>query len=167
MTNSLTIGSESLPRFQTGMIDALNAEIALGTVSNASDAVQWLGYTYLFVRMKKNPFVYGSSRTLSIGISRDGLRDDPELGRKRNELATRAAQILADAQMIIFDRQNGAFTITGLGRIAAKYYIRHQSIETFNKEFRPKMSEADVLKVLSMSTEFDQIQTRESEIRSL
>ncbi|ESK97545.1 activating signal cointegrator 1 complex subunit 3 [Moniliophthora roreri MCA 2997] len=146
-------------QFKAGMIDALNAEIALGTVSNISDAVQWLGYTYLFVRMKKNPIVYG--------ISRDEIQDDPGLGTRRNELATRAAQILADAQMIIFNRQNGTFTVTDLGRIAAKYYIRHQSIQTFNKEFRPKMSEADVLRVLSMSTEFDQIQTRESEIKEL
>lgn len=41
------------------MIDALNAEIALGTVANVDDAVRWLGYTYLFVRMRKNPFQYG------------------------------------------------------------------------------------------------------------
>jgi antiviral helicase SLH1 len=43
-----------------GIVDALNAEIALGTVVNTHDAVRWLGYTYLFVRMRKNPFVYGS-----------------------------------------------------------------------------------------------------------
>lgn len=43
------------------MIDSLNAEVALGTVANVHDAVQWLGYTYLFVRMRKNPFTYGMS----------------------------------------------------------------------------------------------------------
>jgi antiviral helicase SLH1 len=41
------------------MVDSLNAEVSLGTVSNTHDAVQWLGYTYLFVRMRKNPHVYG------------------------------------------------------------------------------------------------------------
>ena len=41
------------------MIDALNAEIALGTVANVQDAVRWMGYTYLYVRMRKNPFQYG------------------------------------------------------------------------------------------------------------
>ena len=46
-------------RFTTGIIDALNAEIALGTVANVNDAVQWMGYTYLFVRMRKNPLQYG------------------------------------------------------------------------------------------------------------
>jgi pre-mRNA-splicing helicase BRR2 len=30
--------------------DMLNAEIVLGTVQNVSDAAQWLGYTYLFIR---------------------------------------------------------------------------------------------------------------------
>lgn len=48
-------------RFQGGMIDSLNAEISLGTVANTRDGVRWLGYTYLFVRMRKNPFVYGPS----------------------------------------------------------------------------------------------------------
>lgn len=55
--------------------------------------------------------------------------------------------------MIAYNTQNGQFHITDLGRIAAKYYIRHTSIEIFNKEFKPKMSEADVLAMLSMSTE--------------
>ena len=55
--------------------------------------------------------------------------------------------------MIVFDRTTGVFNITDLGRIAAKYYVRHASVEIFNKEFRPKMTEADVLRMLSMSTE--------------
>ena len=55
--------------------------------------------------------------------------------------------------MINYDESTGAFTITDLGRIAAKYYIRYASIEIFNKEFKPKMTEADVLAMLSMSTE--------------
>lgn len=46
-------------RFIGGMIDAMNAEISLGTVATIDDAVRWLGYTYLFVRMKKTPLMYG------------------------------------------------------------------------------------------------------------
>jgi antiviral helicase SLH1 len=55
--------------------------------------------------------------------------------------------------MIRFDETNGSLAISDLGRIAAKYYIRHSSIEIFNKEFRKIMTEADVLAMLSMSTE--------------
>ena len=34
-------------------------QISLGTVTNLEEAVKWLSYTYLFVRMKCNPLVYG------------------------------------------------------------------------------------------------------------
>ncbi|KAJ7437833.1 Sec63 Brl domain-containing protein [Mycena galericulata] len=146
-------------QFQGGMVDSLNAEISLGTVANTRDGVRWLVYTYLFVRMRKNPFLYG--------ISRDATGDDPQLGSKRNELITAAAQKLSNAGMIIFDRVNGDLAVTDLGRIAAKYYIRYTSIEIFNKEFRQRMSEADVLAMLSMSTEFDRIHVRESEVKEL
>jgi antiviral helicase SLH1 len=46
-------------RFIGGMIDAMNAEISLGTVATVGDAVKWLGYTYLFVRMQRSPLMYG------------------------------------------------------------------------------------------------------------
>jgi len=34
-------------------------QIALGTVTNVEEGVRWLQYTYLFVRLKCNPLVYG------------------------------------------------------------------------------------------------------------
>ncbi len=34
-------------------------KIALGTVGNVHEAVQWLSYSYLFVRMRRNPLHYG------------------------------------------------------------------------------------------------------------
>jgi len=39
--------------------DNLNAEVALGTVTNVKEACAWLGYTYLFIRMRMNPLAYG------------------------------------------------------------------------------------------------------------
>ena len=48
-----------LPRFTHGLLDALNAEIALGTVANVTEGAQWISFTYYFVRMQKNPMVYG------------------------------------------------------------------------------------------------------------
>lgn len=88
--------------------------------------------------------------------------------------------------MIDFNVDGNMFTIKDVGRIAAKYYIRHQSIEVFRTLFRPQMSEADILHMLSKSTEvchfvrgvqivipvvtppqFNQIQVRDSEIQEL
>lgn len=91
--------------------------------------------------------------TLALGISRDELQDDPQLGNRRQQQITIAAKRLAAARMIQFDPSSGYLNVTELGNIAAKYYIRHTSVEIFNKEFRPDMAEADVLVLLSKSTE--------------
>lgn len=34
-------------------------QISLGTVTNIEEAVKWLSYTYLYVRMRCNPLAYG------------------------------------------------------------------------------------------------------------
>ena len=152
-----------ISRFERGMNDSLNAEISLGTVSNINDAVQWLGYTYLFVRAKKNPMAYGMTLPIIqlfqnfiqsyLGMLWDDVVNDPRLGAKRNQLVLNAVNRLVTARMVNLNRSTGALQITDLGRIAAKYYIRLASIEVFNQKFRPRMSEADVLTMLSYSTE--------------
>ena len=44
---------------RTALPDQLNAEIVLGTVTNVREAIQWLSYTYLYIRMMKSPMAYG------------------------------------------------------------------------------------------------------------
>ncbi|CAG7848419.1 Putative helicase mug81; AltName: Full=Meiotically up-regulated gene 81 protein [Serendipita indica DSM 11827] len=146
-------------KFVHGILDSLNAEIALGTVTNVAEGAEWLGYTYLFVRMRKNPMVYG--------MTHEDPVNDPDLIERRHSMITIAAKKLAEVGMIRFDEDKGSFSITDIGRIAAKFYVRYASIEVFRKEFRPKMTEADVLALLSMSTEFEQIQVRENEVEEL
>lgn len=91
----------------------------------------------------------------AIGLSREQVMDDPQLNGKCRQLVVEAASRLAapDIRMIAFDHTSETLIITELGRIAAKYYIRYASIEIFNQQFQPRMSEADVLAVLSKSTE--------------
>lgn len=88
--------------------------------------------------------------------------------------------------MIDFNVDDNAFAIKDIGRIAANYYIHHRSIEVFQTLLRPQMTEADILVMLSKSTEvcllvivaqivipvliasqFDQVQFRESENKEL
>merc|ERR1719238_1405634 len=71
----LSLTNQQLP-IESQMIkwlpDLLNAELVLGTIHNRQDAVNWLGYTYLMVRMMRNPTLYG--------ISEDTVEDDKLLG---------------------------------------------------------------------------------------
>jgi antiviral helicase SLH1 len=146
-------------KFKTGIIDALNAEVALGSVSNVADGTTWLSYTYLFTRMKRNPLAYG--------MLADEVVEDPQLGARRLIEITAAAKYLASCKMLQFDAATGQFTMTELGRIAAKYYITYKTIEIFNVRLKSQMSEADILAVFAQGTDFEQIIPRENEVQEL
>ncbi|KAJ1800554.1 activating signal cointegrator 1 complex subunit 3 [Coemansia sp. RSA 2399] len=146
-------------RFASNLIDNLNAEITLGTVTNVDEGVAWLGYTYMFIRMQKNPLVYG--------LSGDEMKDDPFLGQRRSELIIAAAKELNRLQMIVFDEKTGFMAAKDLGRISSSYYLRHQSVEAFNQSMRPHMTEADGIALLCLSKEFDQIRLRNTETKEL
>lgn len=55
LTHQIPIESQ----FVEGLVDHLNAEIVLGTVTNVREGSQWLSYTYLHTRMRQNPLPYG------------------------------------------------------------------------------------------------------------
>jgi replicative superfamily II helicase len=93
--------------------------------------------------------------------------EDPLLGAKRRELIVLAARKLAKNQMIVFDETTGYLVAKDLGRIASNFYIKHTSIEIFNAIMKPRMTEADVIAMVSLSTEFDNIKARETEAKEL
>ncbi|KAF2133628.1 Sec63-domain-containing protein [Dothidotthia symphoricarpi CBS 119687] len=146
-------------RFSAKLVDNLNAEISLGTVTTVSEAVQWLGYSYLFVRMQKSPLMYG--------IEWAEIRDDPQLVQRRRKLIMDAARTLQQAQMIIFNEVTEDLRAKDVGRIASQYYVQQSSIEIFNTMMRPRSSDADALAMVSMSGEFDQVQSRDTEEKEL
>lgn len=146
-------------KFSRKLVDNLNAEIALGTVTSVPEAAQWLSYSYLFVRMQRNPLTYG--------IDWSEIRDDPQLVQRRRKLVIDAARILRKSQMIIFNETTEELRAKDVGRIASQYYVLQTSIEVFNMMMQPRATEADVLKMISMSGEFDNIQSRDSESKEL
>lgn len=158
----LTAITEQLPiesRFSAKLVDNLNAEIALGTVTSIQDAVQWIGYSYLFVRMQRSPRAYG--------IEWAEIRDDPHLVLRRRQLVEQAVRTLQQCQMIIFNERTGELRSKDIGRVASQYYILHTSIQVFNTMMQPLATEADILKMISMSGEFDNVQSRDSEAEEL
>lgn len=163
--------------------DHLNAEIVSGTVSNLDEACEWLSYTYLYVRMKKNPLAYG--------MKIEDVQQDPLLIERRKQLLMDAAEKLASCRMIKVLREKTrldqpgegkvAFAVTSMGRVASHFYIQHTSIETFNELLDGKagnkggaqgddgddMPWEKVLLVLCSSNEFEQMKSREDEMPEL
>lgn len=151
LTSQLPIESQ----FLGSLKDNLNAEVALGTVTNVREACAWLGYTYLFIRMKTNPLAYGIAWEEVIG--------DPSLGAKQRAFIIDAARALDKAKMMRYDEKSGNFYCTELGRIASHFYLQYSSVETYNEMLRRRMSESEVINMVAHSSEFENIVVREEE----
>ncbi|XP_015771701.1 PREDICTED: U5 small nuclear ribonucleoprotein 200 kDa helicase-like [Acropora digitifera] len=96
----LSLMNQQLPiesQFIGKLADNLNAEIVLGTVQNAKEAIHWLG------------------------------------------------------------------KVTELGRIASHYYCTQETIATYNNLLKPTLSEIELFRVFSLSSEFKYITVREEE----
>ncbi|XP_018470327.2 DExH-box ATP-dependent RNA helicase DExH12 [Raphanus sativus] len=154
----LSLMNEQLPiesQFISKLADQLNAEIVLGTVQNAKEACHWLGYTYLYVRMVRNPTLYG--------LAPDALVKDVVLEERRVDLIHTAATILDKNNLVKYDRKSGYFQVTDLGRIASYYYISHGTIATYNEHLKPTMGDIDLYRLFSLSEEFKYVSVRQDE----
>lgn len=154
----LSLMNQQLPiesQFISKLADNLNAEIVLGTVQNAKEAVHWLGYTYLYIRMLRNPSLYG--------ITHDETEKDPLLEQRRADLIHSAATQLDKNNLVKYDKKSGNFQVTELGRIASHYYCTQETIATYNSLLKPTLSEIELFRVFSLSSEFKYITVREEE----
>ncbi|CAL9215734.1 unnamed protein product [Arabidopsis halleri] len=154
----LSLMNEQLPiesQFISKLADQLNAEIVLGTVQNAREACHWLGYTYLYIRMVRNPTLYG--------LAPDALAKDVVLEERRADLIHSAATILDKNNLVKYDRKSGYFQVTDLGRIASYYYITHGTIATYNEHLKPTMGDIDLYRLFSLSEEFKYVTVRQDE----
>ena len=145
-------------RFSTHLPDALNAEIALGNISSLEEAVNWLKYTYMFVRFFKAPQKY------EIGIS--DIPRDPQLVEFRTALIKSAAETLNTARLIRVNRQS-SFASTDLGRVAAHFYVRYDTAEMFATRLRPDMTDSEIIELIGNANEFSQLKCREDEMQEL
>uniref|UniRef100_A0A7S2ZN48 Uncharacterized protein n=1 Tax=Rhodosorus marinus TaxID=101924 RepID=A0A7S2ZN48_9RHOD len=151
LNQQLPIESQMLSRLP----DSLNAEIALGTVSNVKEASIWLGYTYLYVRMVQNPVLYG--------ISIDEQEADPTLEKRRLDLVHSAALILDKAGLVRYDGRSGQLQGTDLGRVASHFYVSHTTMSVFAEHLKPTLGMIDLLRLFSLSGEFQHMRVREEE----
>lgn len=72
----------------------------------SQDAVNWMGYTYLYVRMLRNPTLYGGSH--------DERNTDPLLEMRRLDLVHTAATVLEKSNLIKYDKRTGSFQVNGI-----------------------------------------------------
>ncbi|KAF2155922.1 Sec63-domain-containing protein [Myriangium duriaei CBS 260.36] len=153
----LSLMNQQLPiesQFVSKLADNLNAEVVLGNIRTRDEGVDWLGYTYLFVRMLRSPALY------QVGAD---YEDDEALEQKRVDLIHAAATMLEKAHLVKYDKKSGRLQSTDLGRIASHYYITHNSMLTYNQHIQPSMSIIELFRVFALSEEFKYIPVRQDE----
>ena len=105
--------------------------------------------------MLRNPILYGVDPSV--------LKEDPTLLQYRVDLIHSAATQLAKNALIKYDVKTGIFESTGLGRIASYYYLTNASVATYNDNLKPGMTEIELFRLFSLSSEFSQITVRPEE----
>ena len=78
-------------------------------MQNIRDAANWLGYTYLFVRMLRSPALYG--------VPLGAVEADALLLDRRLDLVHTAAVLLDKNNLIRYDRKTGNFQVGGCERL--------------------------------------------------
>lgn len=146
-------------RFIKQLPDHLNAEIVGGTVSNLKEAARWLTYTYLYIRMLRNPLAYG--------ISEDQKQDDPMLSQQCMDLVSQAAKELDANKMVRANNAAGNLGAVDKGRVAAHFYIQAETIQTFNEQLQGHLSEAKLCRIICSAQEFQNMKLRPDEMDEL
>lgn len=153
----LAVLNQQLPiesQLMSKVADNLNAEIVSGTVKSLKDGVDWLGYSYLYVRMLRSPGVY------RVGAD---YADDETLEWKRTDLIHSALSILHQNNLVVYDQNTGNIQSTELGRISSHYYINYESMSFYNNNLKSHSSVIDIFRIFSSSTEFKLIPIRQEE----
>ena len=121
----------------------LNAELAMGTIDDLDDVLDWLETTYYYVRAASEPDAYDFG----------GLRD-----RVRETLES-----LVDRGFVEMGADL-AIESTPLGRLASKYYLRLSTAEAFHALADRERIDADaILETVAAAAEFDSVSARQSE----
>lgn len=128
----LVAGSEPLEsRLHLNLIDHLNAEIGLGTITDVESATKWLAGTFFFVRLRRNPAHY----KLREG---GGRSDEEELLR---QICEKDLHLLQETSLVT---PQAPLKSTELGDAMARYYVKFETMKLL-LSLPPKAKLSDIV----------------------
>jgi activating signal cointegrator complex subunit 3 len=170
MANTMEIESQ----FMKNLKENLNAEIALGTVTNIHEAKEWIKYTFFYIRLLRNPKKYN----FNLGKARDANGKKAEIEEFLQELLTEAVKKLNELRLIRHDTATNFLNSTELGRIASHFYIHTETMEHFCKELKIteersstssklNLTDEKLLAIICRAKEFENVRLRPEETEEL
>ncbi len=133
-------GKEIESRLTADLDTHLNAEIAMGTIHDVEDVMDWLETTFAFVRAR-------NESEQAVETLRERVRET------LSELRNRGFIEVADL----------AVSATPLGTLASAYYLRLPTAHRFGDLAGTDPSMDEILETVSQSAEFDSVNARRAE----
>ena len=116
--NKMVSGKEILEScLHLNLIEHLNSEIALGTVSDITSAKKWLASTFMFVRLQKNPRHY----------QLEGQFEPHGYDEFLASICAKDISHLQEARLVF---ETPHYKCTEFGDAMARYYIKFDSMKT-------------------------------------
>ncbi|XP_058394483.1 probable ATP-dependent DNA helicase HFM1 [Diceros bicornis minor] len=137
------------------LIEHLNAEIVLHTITDVNIALEWIRSSLLYIRALKNPSHYG----FASGLNKDGIE------AKLQELCLKNLNDLSSLDLIKMD-EDVNFKPTEAGRLMAWYYITFETVKKFCT-ISGKETLSDLVTMIASCKEFLDVQLRISEKKTL
>lgn len=130
----------------------VNAEINAGTITSKQSVMEYLAGTYLYRRLFVNPNYYGL--------------EDPSEPSMISFLAGVVDKSIADLMesgCIVVDEEQQSIRSSPFGRLAAIYYLEHQTIRFLLDNLAVNSTIEDLLRILSHVPEYSEIPLRHNE----
>ncbi|KAF4117158.1 hypothetical protein G5714_001711 [Onychostoma macrolepis] len=139
----------------TNLVEHLNAEIVLHTISDVNMALDWIRSTFLYIRALKNPKHYGFSPEL----------DKCGIETKLQELCLKNLNSLASFNLITMDEDIN-IKPTETGKLMARYCVAFDTVKQFSMVTGTEML-PELIEMISKGKEFSDVQLRVNEKKTL
>ncbi|KAF9763147.1 Activating signal cointegrator 1 complex subunit 3 [Nosema granulosis] len=152
--NNIVIESRLLKH----IVDVLNPEIYLNSVTSISTGLDWFRSTFMNARLLKNPALYG--------IKTDERYKEDEV---LSEYILLAIKRLEECLLVKIEKNDSLeinrwrFESTEFGRISSFYYLHHPTIKNWLKNLEFIFDEESICKLILSSKDFSNIIVRGDE----
>jgi replicative superfamily II helicase len=162
-------GKEIESRLAEDVAAHLNAEIAMGTIRDVDDVVEWIETTFYYRRARTVPQQYGfgdvDAAELRSASPASQTQQDADDEAFDDALREQVSDALADLERSGFVETGGLrVDPTPLGTLASKYYLRLDTAERFHDVATGDDIDVDtVLEAVATAGEFDSVNARQAE----
>lgn len=174
LNQQLNIESQLIPKLP----DLINAEISLGNIRYRGDILSWIKKTFLYIRILRNPSLYGLNIEDIINKEdksgkdmpdRDTFDEERDLEFKQAiesyllKLIDTAIDKLEVCKLIQYNHKDGHIGALTLGRISSHFYLSPETIQDLDKQLLPNLSEIQLFRLFSTCREFKFLLVRNEE----